>query len=413
MNRKKGILVWLVSMLSLVSLVLAGCSSSAAQANATATSQAMQDMHMQETQTAMDDMHAQETQAAMDDMQAQATQTTMDDMHAQETQTAMDDMHAQETQTAMDDMHMQETQTAMDDMHAQETQTAMDDMHTQETQTAMDDMYMQGTEPAASMGSELTLHIDGLPDLGAGWAYEGWLIVDGSPFSTGIFTVDDHMMMSAETFPIDPDMLSKAAAFVLTIEPSPDSDPAPSPVHILAGDFNGDTASLSVAHSAALGSDFTAVTGAYVLAAPTGGAGADYKNGIWFLDPTNGPSASLTLPELPAGWVYEGWVVPADASMAPVSTGRFTAADMVDRDGAGSTAGPSAAPPFPGQDFINPAMNLVGYGVVITIEPEPDTSLAPFGLKPLAASAIQDLSGEALQPLENQAASFPTGTATR
>jgi hypothetical protein len=330
MNRKKGILIWWVSMLALISLVLSGCSNSAAQANATATSQAMQDMHMQETQT------------------------------------------------------------------------------------AMQDMGMQGTEPAASMmHNELTLHINGLPDLGNGWAYEGWLIVDDSPVSTGIFTVDDAMMMSAETFPVDPDMLSKATTFILTIEPSPDSDPAPSPVHILAGDLNGDIAGLSVAHSDALGNDFTSASGEYVLAAPTAGTGGDFRDGIWFLDPMSGSSASLSLPDLSEGWVYEGWVVPVDASMAPVSLGRFTAADMADSDGAGSTAGPNAAPPFPGQDFINPAMNLVGYGVVITIEPEPDTSPAPFGLKPLAAGAIQDLSGEALQPLENQAVGFPTGTATR
>ena len=212
----------------------------------------------------------------------------------------------------------------------------MDDMHMQETQTAMQDMGMQGTEPAASMmHNELTLYINGLPDLGAGWAYEGWLIVDGSPVSTGIFTVDDHMMMSAETFSVDPDMLSKATTFVLTIEPSLDSDPAPSPVHILAGDFSGDTASLSVAHPAALGSDLTNASGEFVLAAPTGGSSRDYKNGIWFLDPMSGPSASLSLPDLPEGWVYEGWVVPVDASMAPVSLGRFTAADMADSDGAG------------------------------------------------------------------------------
>ena len=73
MNRKKSILIWWVSMLALISLVLSGCSNSAAQANATATSQAMQDLHMQETQTAMDDMHMQETQTAIDDMHMQET----------------------------------------------------------------------------------------------------------------------------------------------------------------------------------------------------------------------------------------------------------------------------------------------------------------------------------------------------
>ena len=57
---------------------------------------------------------------------------------------------------------------------------------------------------------------------------------------------------------------------------------------------------------AALGDDFSAAAGSYILAAPSTPAVAaaddDYFRGIWFLDPTAGPAASLMLPTLPAGW---------------------------------------------------------------------------------------------------------------
>ena len=45
------------------------------------------------------------------------------------------------------------------------------------------------TEPSTGM---LDLSITGLENLGSGFAYEGWIIVDGTPVSTGIFTVDDN-----------------------------------------------------------------------------------------------------------------------------------------------------------------------------------------------------------------------------
>jgi hypothetical protein len=34
----------------------------------------------------------------------------------------------------------------------------------------------------------LTLDLSGLEELGANFVYEGWLIVDGNPISTGTFT---------------------------------------------------------------------------------------------------------------------------------------------------------------------------------------------------------------------------------
>jgi hypothetical protein len=90
-------------------------------------------------------------------------------------------------------------------------------------------------------------------------------------------------------------------------------------------------------------------------------------------------------------------------------------ASGVDSDGAGGAlAGNDPAPPFPGQDFINPLRTLTGgYAAVISIEPEPDDSAAPFALKPLVDMNIEDLGIGVAQAMSNQASSFPTGMVQR
>ena len=262
----------------------------------------------------------------------------------------------------------------------------------------------------ASFVVELELDFTGLEDLGSGWAYEGWLIVGGAPVSTGVFTIDGSGAPSATTFTVKGSDASAASAFVLTVEPSPDSDPAPSAVHVLAGDLADGVAQLSAGHGAALGNSFAGASGGYILNAPSGGASAVYANGIWWLDPAAGPGPTLDLPALPAGWVYEGWVV---GPGGPMSTGRFISSSGADSDGAGATGGTEPFPPFPGQDFVNPPTVLTnGYAAVISIEPEPDNSAAPFAFKPLVDMVIEDVGAGTLQAMTNNASAFPTGTAS-
>ncbi len=251
-------------------------------------------------------------------------------------------------------------------------------------------------------GLDLEVNLTGLADLGPGWAYEGWLIIDGSPVSTGVFTVDTDGMISTGSFPVS-EHAAKATAFVLTIEPVPDPDASPSATHLLGGDFMDGAASLSVAHPAALADDFTSAGGTYILGIPTSDSPNDsYRSGIWF--------TGLTLPGLPNGWVYEGWVVGPDG---PVSTGRFTDLMAADSDGAGPTAGPKPGPALVGQDFIDPPLDLTsGYAAVISIEPEPDNSPAPFALKILVDAHIDDSGDHGPQEIDNQAASLPTGLVT-
>ena len=249
---------------------------------------------------------------------------------------------------------------------------------------------------------------DGLEDLGSDYVYENWLIVDDAPVSAGRFTVDGTGAPSITSFDLTPEQIAGAAMFVVTIEPATGDDPAPSDTHVLAGTLTSGAADLTVGHMAALGDDFTSAAGQYFLQTPTTAAIAeDYAQGVWFLDPDAG-MASLVLPTLPAGWVYEGWVVGDDG---PVSTGTFTMVTGADSDGAGAAAGPDMAPGFPGQDFIDPAMDLSMATVVISVEPDPDNSPMPFTLKPLV-DAVEDLGAGVLETMGNNAAATnPTGSA--
>lgn len=233
----------------------------------------------------------------------------------------------------------------------------------------------------SSANSTLSIQTNNLERLGDNYNYEGWIISNGEAVSTGVFDIVDDRP-SPDTFVIPRTLADSASTFVLTIEPAVDPDPGPSNVHIIAGDFSNGSTDAATSHSAALGTNFARAAGSFILATPSNG-NATPNQGIWYLDASSGtPQASLNLPELPEGWTYEGWIVNAEG---PLSTGTFTSADMADSDAGGSTAGPMSTPPFPGQDFINPAMSLLGTTAVISVEPVPDNDPAPFSIKPLLA----------------------------
>jgi hypothetical protein len=261
----------------------------------------------------------------------------------------------------------------------------------------------------------LSLNFQGLESLGPDYLYEGWIIVDGDPVSTGTFSVDAQGNASTASFPVDQDELDKATAFVLTIEPSPDVDPAPSATHLMAGDFTGNAATLTIGHEAALGDDFKSSSGSYILATPTNGMSTDELSGVWWLDPSDGPSASLSLPVLPEGWIYEGWAV---IDGIPVTTGKFLSTSGADSfNGYSST---QSAPPFPGEDFLINApagltfpTNLRGMTVVVSIEPSPDNLAAPFSLKPLRANVPSGATDHSTLPMSNNSSTIPTGTAIK
>lgn len=273
----------------------------------------------------------------------------------------------------------------------------------------------------ATTTKNLTLSINGLEDLGSNYVYEGWLMVNGSPISSGRFTVNASGQMSQSSFAINETSLNSATAFILTIEPATNDNPAPSDVHLLAGDFNGSTGTVTVGHAAALNNTFASAAGKYILATPTdGGSMNNEESGIWFLDNSSGaPTTGLSLPTLPAGWKYEGWVV---FNGTPVSTGTFTSNAGSDSNATTSSykGSANAGPAFPGEDFlqnapsgINFPTDLRGKTIAISIEPYPDNSAKPFLLKPLLNTIPTSATVHTALNMTKDLTSFPTGSFNR
>lgn len=271
------------------------------------------------------------------------------------------------------------------------------------------------TTSAPKSTKNITLDINGLEDLGPNFAYEGWLIVDGVPVSAGVFSVNGGAL-NQTNFNLNKDDVDNATAYVLTIEPVPDADPAPSDVHILAGNFSGNNAALSVDHPSAVTTDFSSAAGSFILATPTDTDNTNELSGVWFLDPTAGPGPSLTLPTLPAAWEYEGWAV---INGVPVSTGKFKT--PIGADDNNTFSGPNGGPPFPGEDFLTNApdgltfpVDLSEDTIVISVEPIPDNSDAPFALKPLVGQAPSGAAtGTSYNLNNNAAATNPSGSVSR
>lgn len=270
-----------------------------------------------------------------------------------------------------------------------------------------------------STDATITVNLTKLTPLGGNYRYEGWLIVDGQPHSTGTFTAQSDGTPSQNLFVVDKDIVRNASSFVLTVEPNPDTDPAPSSMKILAGDFQNNSVEASVSHPKALGVSFGSAAGTYILATPTDGDDVvSEKSGIWFLRPNGGsPQAGLTLPAPPAGWEYEGWVN-IDGTL--LSTGKFTSASAADRSVYYSDV-TASGPPFPGEDFLINAptgltfpLELDGNMAFISLEPVVgDDTTAPSFLRPLEAVIPKPAQNGMEYSMENNTSEFPTGVVYR
>lgn len=268
----------------------------------------------------------------------------------------------------------------------------------------------------------LALQFAGLEPLANGFHYEGWAITPAGPVSTGKFNVASGgglvtlagAAIAGGEFNTAVN-LDAATAIVITIEPSGDIDAVPATTKILAGALASGSAPLLISAAQALATNFSAGTGKFILATPTDGMNNNETSGIWFLDLVGGtPTVGLSLPTLPAGWIYEGWAV---ISGKPVTTGRFTSATGA--DASAPFSGPQAGPPFPGEDFLVNApagltfpTNLSGAMAVISVEPVPDDSPAPFTLKPLTRAIPANAADHVAFIMALNAASFPSGTAS-
>ncbi|WP_298236768.1 anti-sigma factor [uncultured Algibacter sp.] len=262
--------------------------------------------------------------------------------------------------------------------------------------------------------SNLTLELSGLEELGSDYVYEGWIIVNGAPVSTGTFS----SVTFPQTFSVNSAQLEEATTFVLSIEPANDPDPAPADTKMLVGDFSGNTANVN---SDIVG-DFSNASGKFFLRSPTDEVDPGNPNnmndeyGVWFGTPGTPPTPNFVLPTLSEGWAYEGWVV---GETGPITTGRFT--DFDGRDDFNMFSGDEfkMGPPIPGEDFFLNApagetfpLDVRGRTVVISVEPVPDNSPAPFSMKPLLGKAGQE-TAPATHNFDQNLGTLPWGKVTR
>ncbi|MGQ0538247.1 MAG: hypothetical protein ACT4R6_04820 [Gemmatimonadaceae bacterium] len=275
------------------------------------------------------------------------------------------------------------------------------------------------SEPAR--GRELVLTLQGLEPLANGFHFEAWALLGGQALPAGKFNLDAQGRLTSVSGNVIANGairqtrdISGASSIVITIEPNGDVDAAPTATHVLAGNVQNGSASLSVAPAAALGNDFASAAGSYILATPTDTDNGNERSGVWFLSLASGsPAAGLTLPTLPAGWMYEGWAV---VGGRPLTTGRFLNPRAADN--AAPYSGPVAGPPFPGEDYLRNAptgltfpLDLRGATIAITIEPQPDDSPAPFAFKPLLGTVSATAADHVTFSLPNRASTLASGTA--
>ena len=281
-------------------------------------------------------------------------------------------------------------------------------------------MFIMASQAPAQDGPTLSLHFDNLMPLNEAvdGLYEGWAIVDGAPVSTGVFNVND---MGEPVYPgggsvieefIPASNITGATDIKISLEPVGDSDPGPSGLIVLGGAVSDEMAELMTGLEAV-----DATTACYILATPSDNHVDDMNDdqGIWYLAMPGPEPGFMDLPDIGPSWTYEGWVVDiSGGAPMPYSTGTFSVADDFDSDAAGPMGG---GPPFPGQDFVEyqggPVLDLDtgSFMAVVSIEPVPDNSPAPFQFKPLAGLIPEDGVG-GMHFLNNQTtATFPSGQA--
>jgi hypothetical protein len=287
-------------------------------------------------------------------------------------------------------------------------------------------LAVSGCGTAAPERSGIDLVVQGLVPLTGGFHYEGWVVLDDEHHSTGPFNVapdgvlvdlEDTMILDPFTADVD---FADASAFFVTIErgergergePRDEAARTPSDSRLLGGELVDGVAELTVTDEHAVGADLSGAGGVFILATPSG-PGVNERSGVWFITLAGEPG--LSLPELPDGWTYQGWVT---IEGTPVSTGRFD--DPAAPDDASPHSGDAYVPPVPGEDFLHDPpegltfpTDLRGERVFVTIEPEPDIGPEPFFLTLRAHKGPDDAFAHVEMVLTNRSAEFPTATAT-
>lgn len=159
-----------------------------------------------------------------------------------------------------------------------------------------------------------------LPDLPSGWSYEGWVIIDGVPVSTGRFLdpamADDFSGFSGSdanapafpgedfvtnapdglTFPIDLRTNAAATPIVVSVEPSPDNSLSPFALKPLVG---------AVPSTATSGVNLPMTAGSVAVSGSGSFQSVDIAAGR--ITSNTGVRSGVALDHLPGGGFVMGW----------------------------------------------------------------------------------------------------------
>ena len=267
---------------------------------------------------------------------------------------------------------------------------------------------------------QVRLELDNLPVLQDGFHYQAWAKIGFEYFGTDSFNkaenggfVNNSGQFIQNSFVFDRDV-STASLIMITIEDKRDSDDIPSGTVVLAGDVVNSVAILTADHEDALGTSFAAQSGQFMLMTPSDLDASNETSGVWFATGARTSlSPGLSLPALPSGWAYQGWVDTGDVLL---TTGAFTAMDDHDLE---RPHGLPDAPPFPGEDFLENApqgitfpADLAGATVWVSAEPAPDDNgVTPYGIRVLSGSIPANPSADTAYSLSSDLQA-PSGTAT-
>lgn len=261
---------------------------------------------------------------------------------------------------------------------------------------------------------QMQIDTDNLIPLAEGFIYKGWAKVGELYYATSGFNVTQTGQFLTEvgafrdkSFVLAAD-ISGADIVMISIEGKRGGGAEPSGSVVLAADVTSGAITLSISHSAALGAQFAGQTGQFTVMTPSDVDPSNETNGVWFVTGSgDNLEAALSLPPLPQGWAYEGWV---ESGGVLLSTGRFTS------NSGNDLASPFSFPDvplFPGEDFLINApsgvtfpFDVSGATVTITAEPQPDDTPLPYGIRVLRGQipasvqggTVHQLSGENVAP---------------
>lgn len=169
------------------------------------------------------------------------------------------------------------------------------------------------------VGSEMELVIDGLSavDPATVGEFEVWVyLAGGEPISVGRLTDLPSELGRQTLFPFDLPVAAPVSISV-TLEPPGDDNGDPSPYVVLAGQFTGDRATLTVNGQVTGGEPLEPEPGAHSLFTTSNNVRLGYpsfeRSGIWMFSMralrNKHGTREVRLTQLQPSWMYEGWIV--------------------------------------------------------------------------------------------------------